>query len=180
MPPGLVFRCRQESRAGRGFCRPATLHCPVAPCRRLFAFTRLNNKSLGGADLSMMASNVVLSALSILPYEQAGRTDADPAAAHERAQKMAAILGFSATVGVRGGGAEWAGGARTEPLCVCCRGGLCSAGWPAWQPVWHRRLRAPPHPRWCPAPPGWRRSVATAVRCCPAPPCSPTLSARAC
>lgn len=37
---------------------------------RLFTFTRLNNKNLGGADLAMMASNVVLSALSILPYEQ--------------------------------------------------------------------------------------------------------------
>lgn len=39
--------------------------------RSLFTFTRLNNKQLGGADLAMMASNVVLSALSILPYEQA-------------------------------------------------------------------------------------------------------------
>jgi translation initiation factor 3 subunit A len=62
---------------------------------RLFTFTRINNKSLGGADLAMMASNVVLSALSILPYDQAARHDADPAAAAERATKMAAILGFN-------------------------------------------------------------------------------------
>ncbi|KAL4448023.1 hypothetical protein ABPG75_005242 [Micractinium tetrahymenae] len=62
---------------------------------RLFTFTRLNNKQLGGADLAMMASNVVLSALSILPYEQMGRPDGDPTAAAERAIKMAGILGFS-------------------------------------------------------------------------------------
>ncbi|KAL4444951.1 hypothetical protein ABPG77_004001 [Micractinium sp. CCAP 211/92] len=62
---------------------------------RLFTFTRLNNKQLGRADLAMMASNVVLSALSILPYEQMGRPDADPTAATERAIKMAGILGFS-------------------------------------------------------------------------------------
>ncbi|KAI3438410.1 hypothetical protein D9Q98_000841 [Chlorella vulgaris] len=64
---------------------------------RLFTFTRLNNKALGGADLSMLASNVVLSSLAVLPYEQQQRADADPTAAHERAQKMATILGFSAT-----------------------------------------------------------------------------------
>jgi len=46
--------------------------CPALLHRRLFTFTRLNNKSLGGADLAMMASNVVLSALSVLPYEQVG------------------------------------------------------------------------------------------------------------
>jgi hypothetical protein len=70
---------------------------PLPHCR-LFTFTRLNNKALGGADLSMLASNVVLSSLAVLPYEQQQRADADPTAAHERAQKMATILGFSATV----------------------------------------------------------------------------------
>ncbi|PSC76450.1 eukaryotic translation initiation factor 3 subunit A-like [Micractinium conductrix] len=62
---------------------------------RLFTFTRLNTKALGGADLSMLASNVVLSALAVLPYEQVGRVDADPSAASERATKMASILGFN-------------------------------------------------------------------------------------
>ena len=90
------------------FTRPAH---PFSPPRRLFTFTRLNNKALGGADLSMMASSVVLSALSILPYEQAGRPDADPTAATERAVKMATILGFSAVRGVACGcGCVWLGG----------------------------------------------------------------------
>jgi hypothetical protein len=56
----------------------------------------MHNRSLGGADLAMMAANVVLSALAIPPYEQLARPDADPAAAAERASRMATILGFSA------------------------------------------------------------------------------------
>jgi len=50
---------------------PLTSACPPKlPPRSLFTFTRINNKSLGGPDLAMLASNVVLSALSILPYDQ--------------------------------------------------------------------------------------------------------------
>lgn len=78
---------------------------------RLFAFSKLHNKSLTQADISAMASNVVLSALSILPYEQAGDRFVQSTAlisgginggdggasslVQERATKMAHILGFS-------------------------------------------------------------------------------------
>ena len=58
----------QPASRARHLTRP----CPASPPRSLFTFTRINNKSLGGADLAMMASNVVLSALSILPYDQVG------------------------------------------------------------------------------------------------------------
>jgi len=79
---------------------------------RLFAFSKMHNKSLTQADISAMASNVVLSALSILPYEQAGDRFVQSTAGvsgginagdggsasslvQERATKMAHILGFS-------------------------------------------------------------------------------------
>ena len=69
---------------------------PRAPTsRRLFTFSRLNNKQLSQTDLAMMASNVVLSALSILPYQQLDRHDAESNAEQERAVKMASILGFN-------------------------------------------------------------------------------------
>lgn len=69
----LAGRAGSPGGAARGAPPPPLIPLLLTtPCRRLFTFTRLNNKSLGGADLAMMASNVVLSALSILPYEQVG------------------------------------------------------------------------------------------------------------
>lgn len=91
---------------------PARPPAPPRPPRRLFTFTRASNKSLGGGDLAMLASNCVLSALAIPPYEQAVRHDADPAAATERAHKMASILGFNVVRAWAGlGWASWPRGA---------------------------------------------------------------------
>ena len=63
---------------------------------RLFMFSRLHNKALTPADISAMASNVVLAALSILPYDQVGDVHTQgsdaTALAQERAIKMAGIL----------------------------------------------------------------------------------------
>lgn len=39
---------------------------------RLFTFSRLHNKGLSAQDVSVMATNVVLSALAIMPYDQVG------------------------------------------------------------------------------------------------------------
>lgn len=76
---------------------------------RLFTFSRTLNKSLTPADVTIMASNVVLSALSVLPYDPAstastGSTSVgtgntlDRAGASmetDRATKMASVLGFN-------------------------------------------------------------------------------------
>ncbi len=65
---------------------------------RLFTFSRSYNKSLSQDDLVTMASNVVLSALSVLPYDRgntaARGSDVRP---HEKenAARMASILGFN-------------------------------------------------------------------------------------
>ena len=65
---------------------------------RLFTFSRSFNKGLTQDDLVAMASNVVLSALSVLPYDRgntaAGGYDIRP---HEKenSARMAAILGFN-------------------------------------------------------------------------------------
>lgn len=67
-----VTKCQTLQTNQAPHARHLTRPCPASRPRSLFAFTRINNKSLGGADLAMMASNVVLSALSILPYDQVG------------------------------------------------------------------------------------------------------------
>ena len=65
---------------------------------RLFTFSRSYNKSLSQDDLVTMASNVVLSALSVLPYDR-GNTAArgNDVRPHEKenAARMASILGFN-------------------------------------------------------------------------------------
>ena len=79
---------------------------------RLFTFSRTLNKSLTPADVTVMASNVVLSALSVLPYDPAATASAGSASSTaisgsepspmtsssvetDRATKMASILGFN-------------------------------------------------------------------------------------
>ena len=65
---------------------------------RLFTFSRSFNKGLTQDDLVAMASNVVLSALSVLPYDRGNTAargyDIRP---HEKenSARMAAILGFN-------------------------------------------------------------------------------------
>jgi len=65
---------------------------------RLFTFSRSFNKSLTPKDIEAMASNVVLSALSVLPYD-GGSTAArgDDSRPHEKetSARMAGILGFN-------------------------------------------------------------------------------------
>lgn len=65
---------------------------------RLFTFSRSFNKSLTSNDVVAMASNVVLSALSVLPYDSgntAARGDDVRPYEKENAVKMAGILGFN-------------------------------------------------------------------------------------
>jgi translation initiation factor 3 subunit A len=71
---------------------------------RLFIFSRSFNKALTPGDVAAMASNVVLSALAVPPYDPAAgeaRTEEGRALEAERAVKMAGVLGFS--VGRRDG-----------------------------------------------------------------------------
>lgn len=135
----------------------------------LFTFTRLNNKALGGGDLSQLAANVVLSALAILPYEQAARAggDADPAAAAERAVKMAQVLGFSV---VRLRGAPHCGiGWRRQSVCgasTVCSGPAAGSGlaWLARRGARCRRCpRRGPHLLPLPASAGAARRAGPAV-----------------
>ena len=94
---------------------------------RLFTFTRLHNKGLPAADVAGMASNVVLSALAILPYDQVDRRDAEGGLEAERAAKMASILGFTAvrvSVGWGGGSAGGAGVEGGRRGCGGCWGGV--------------------------------------------------------
>jgi translation initiation factor 3 subunit A len=79
---------------------------------KLFNFSRSFNKNLTPADVSMMATSVVLATLSVPAYDRAlfGRQD-DLAADQEKERtiKMANILGF-AVVGAQGragGGGCW-------------------------------------------------------------------------
>lgn len=65
---------------------------------RLFTFSRSYNKSLTPGDVAGMASNVVLSALSVPPYEgspSGPRSDEARMLEQDKAVKMAGILGFS-------------------------------------------------------------------------------------
>ena len=65
---------------------------------RLFLFSKTYNKGLSQGDVAAMASNVVLSALSVPPYDSAAAAGARGEEARlneqERAVKMAAILGY--------------------------------------------------------------------------------------
>jgi translation initiation factor 3 subunit A len=63
---------------------------------RLFTFSRSYNKSLSPEDVTSMATNVVLSALGVLPYDSSVQSSSSSTLVeHERASKMAGILGFS-------------------------------------------------------------------------------------
>lgn len=69
---------------------------------RLFTFSRSYNKSLSPEDVTSMATNVVLSALGVLPYDSSVQSSSSSSSSsqstlveHERAAKMAGILGFS-------------------------------------------------------------------------------------
>ena len=70
------------------------------PCRyawyRLFNLAKTYNKNLTQADNQQLACNVLLSALSILPYEPVdfARTENDLEIEKDRSMRMASILGF--------------------------------------------------------------------------------------
>ena len=69
-------------------------HC----CRyKLFNLSKAYNKGLSQPDVQLMATSVLLAALSILPYEHRDkdRTEADSELEKERSTRMATILGFS-------------------------------------------------------------------------------------
>eukprot|EP00887_Chlorella_sp_A99_P004683 scaffold4.g4683.t1 len=116
---------------------------------RLFTFVRVNNKGLGAPELSALASNVVLSALSILPYEQAradgwrgwgvcvwvwvwvDRHEAEAGVEQERAAKMAAVLSFKADR--RGGGDQLS---RARLMADIEKRGLLSLAPPEVRQIW--------------------------------------------
>lgn len=67
-------------------------------CRyKLFNLSKAYNKGLSQSDVQLMATSVLLAALSILPYEHRDkdRTEADSELEKERSVRMATILGFS-------------------------------------------------------------------------------------
>ena len=67
-------------------------------CRyKLFNLSKAYNKGLSQTDVQMMATSVLLAALSILPYEHKDkdRSEADSELEKERSVRMATILGFS-------------------------------------------------------------------------------------
>lgn len=70
----------------------------VCCCRyKLFNLSKAYNKGLSQSDVQMMATSVLLAALSILPYEHKDkdRSEADSELEKERSVRMATILGFS-------------------------------------------------------------------------------------
>ena len=71
----------------------ACLHCRY----KLFNLSKAYNKGLSQTDVQMMATSVLLAALSILPYEHKDkdRSEADSELEKERSVRMATILGFS-------------------------------------------------------------------------------------
>lgn len=64
---------------------------------KLFNLSKAYNKGLSQSDVQLMATSVLLAALSILPYEHRDkdRTEADSELEKERSVRMATILGFS-------------------------------------------------------------------------------------
>ncbi|KAK9833458.1 hypothetical protein WJX81_007146 [Elliptochloris bilobata] len=64
---------------------------------KLFNLAKSYNKNLGAADVQMMASSVLLAALSILPYSavDAARSEAEAELEKDRSMRVANLLGFS-------------------------------------------------------------------------------------
>lgn len=64
---------------------------------KLFNLSKAYNKGLSQSDVQLMATSVLLAALSILPYEHKDkdRSEADSELEKERSVRMATILGFS-------------------------------------------------------------------------------------
>lgn len=64
---------------------------------KLYNLARLYNKNLTPSDVQMLASNVVLAALAILPYGPAdlAQSEAEAEQEKERGMRMASLLGFS-------------------------------------------------------------------------------------
>lgn len=79
------------------------MHCRYA-WSRLFNLAKTYNKNLSQADVQQLACNVLLSALSIMPYEtaEAAHTEAELEIEKDRSIRMATILGFK----VVGSGSE--------------------------------------------------------------------------
>ena len=70
----------------------------VTTCRyKLFNLSKAYNKGLSQSDVQLMATSVLLAALSILPYEHKDkdRTEADSELEKERSVRLATILGYS-------------------------------------------------------------------------------------
>ena len=63
----------------------------------MYNLARLYNKNLTPSDVQMLASNVVLAALAILPYGPAdlAQSEAEAEQEKERGMRMASLLGFS-------------------------------------------------------------------------------------
>ena len=63
---------------------------------RLFNLAKTYNKNLSAGDVQQLSCNVLLSALSIMPYDvsDAGHTEAELDLEKERSIRMATILGF--------------------------------------------------------------------------------------
>jgi hypothetical protein len=84
---------------------------------KLYTLARGYNKNLTPSDVQMLASNVLLSALSILPYGQAdlAQSEADAEQEKERGLRMASLLGFSVV---------WICPRFNRPLLFICSGWL--------------------------------------------------------
>lgn len=67
---------------------------------KLFNLSRAFNKNLTAADTQLMATSVVLAALSIPPYESS-RSENEAELDRERSMRMANILGFSVVCALR-------------------------------------------------------------------------------
>lgn len=64
---------------------------------KLFNLAKTYNKNLSQKDVQQLSCNVLLAALSILPYEapETARTEAELELEKERSLRMATILGFN-------------------------------------------------------------------------------------
>lgn len=64
---------------------------------KLFNLAKTYNKNLTPADVQQLSCNVLLAALSILPYDapELARTEAEIEQERERSLRMASILGFN-------------------------------------------------------------------------------------
>lgn len=90
--------CRASTFAGQATPRVKRSSTCSGVCRyKLFNLSKAYNKGLSQSDVQLMATSVLLAALSILPYEHRDkdRTEADSELEKERSVRMATILGFS-------------------------------------------------------------------------------------